>query len=158
MVDAGGTGVLLIVFLITLLGYVASLLDLGGKASEKGRPEGPSTVILPENTRTPTLYLLPTSPNAEGLKTNHHHTINSLEHKHSTSPPTRERDNWILVAGKIKATTAEGRWMRNRLWPFSCVLLPFYLGSFRLCVQNIQLGLLGFAMHLIHINNTFLSF
>ena len=72
-VDAGDTGVLLILFLITLLGYVASLLDLGGKASEKGWPEGPSTVILRENTRTPTLYLLPTSPNAEGFKTNHHH-------------------------------------------------------------------------------------
>ena len=73
MVDAGDTGVLLILFLITLLGYVASLLDHGGTESEKGRPEGPSTVILPENTRTPTLYLLPTSPSAEGLKTNHHH-------------------------------------------------------------------------------------
>ena len=73
VIDAGDTGVLLVLFLINLLGYVASLLDLGGEASEKGRPEGPSTVILPENTRTPTLYLLPTSPNAEGLKTNHHH-------------------------------------------------------------------------------------
>ena len=93
VVDAGGTGVLLILFLIMLLGYVASLLDLGGKASEKGRPEGLSTAILPVNTRTPTLYWLPTSPNAEGLKTNHHHTINSLVHKHSTSRPTRERDD-----------------------------------------------------------------
>ena len=35
MVDAGDTGVLLILFLITLLGYVASLLDLGEKALRK---------------------------------------------------------------------------------------------------------------------------
>ena len=29
------------------------------------------------------------------------------------------------------------------------ILLPFYPGSFRLCVEHGRLGLLGFAIHLI---------
>ena len=40
------------------------------------------------------------------------------------------------------------------------IFLPFYPGSFRLCVQHGQLGLLGFAIHLIHFHAhiIFLSF
>ena len=41
--------------------------------------------------------------------------------QNSTSRLTRERDGWILLARKIKARTAERRWMRNPVWPSSCV-------------------------------------
>ena len=44
-------------------------------------------------------------------------TIKSWVHKISTSRSTRERNGWILLARKIKARTAEGRWMRNPVWP-----------------------------------------
>ena len=38
-----------------------------------------------------------------------------------TSRSTRERNGWILLATKIKARTAEGRWIKNPVWPSSCV-------------------------------------
>ena len=41
--------------------------------------------------------------------------------QNSTSRSTRERNGWILLARKIKARTAERRWMRNPVWPSSCV-------------------------------------
>ena len=61
VVDAGDTGVLLHLFLVN----VASLRHEEEKLLKTRA--SPSTVILSENTRTPTLYFLPTSPNAEGL-------------------------------------------------------------------------------------------
>ena len=49
-------------------------------------------------------------------------TISSLVHtQNSTSRSTRERNGWILLATKIKARTAEGRWITNPVWPSSCV-------------------------------------
>ena len=63
VVDAGDTGVLLHLFLVN----VASLRHEEEKLLKTRGLESPSTVILSENTRTPTLYVLPTSPNAEGL-------------------------------------------------------------------------------------------
>ena len=64
VVDAGDTGVLLHIFLVN----VASLRHEEEKLLKTRGLESPSTVILSENTRTPTtLYFLPTSPNAEGL-------------------------------------------------------------------------------------------
>ena len=63
VVDAGDTGVLLHLFLVN----VAPLRHEEGKLLKTRGLESPSTVILSENTRTPTLYFLPTSPNAEGL-------------------------------------------------------------------------------------------
>ena len=63
VVDAGDTGVLLHLFLVN----VASLRHEEEKLLKTRGLESPSTVILSENTRTPTLCLLPTSPNAEGL-------------------------------------------------------------------------------------------
>ena len=50
-----------------------------------------------------------------GKKTHNTHTQNS------TSRSTRERNGWILLATKIKARTAEGRWIKNPVWPSSCV-------------------------------------
>ena len=41
--------------------------------------------------------------------------------QNSTSRSTRERNGWILLARKIKARTAERRWMKNPVWPSSCV-------------------------------------
>ena len=41
--------------------------------------------------------------------------------QNSTSRSTRERNGWILLATKIKARTAEGRWIKNPVWPSSCV-------------------------------------
>ena len=61
VVDAGDTGVLLHIFLVN----VASRHE-EEKLLKSGGLENPSTVVLSENTRTPTLYFLPTSPNAEG--------------------------------------------------------------------------------------------
>ena len=47
--------------------------------------------------------------------------INSWVHKiRYTSPPTGERNGWILPAIKIKASTAEKRW-RNLVCPSFCV-------------------------------------
>ena len=63
LVDAGDTGVLLHFFLVN----VASLRHEEEKLLKTRGLESHSTVILSENTRTPTLYLLPTSPSAEGL-------------------------------------------------------------------------------------------
>ena len=63
VVDAGDTGVLLHLFLVN----VASLRYEEEKLLKTSGLESPSTVILSENTRTPTLYFLPTSPNVEGL-------------------------------------------------------------------------------------------
>ena len=63
VVDAGDTGVLLHLFFVN----VASLRHEEEKLRETRGLESPSTVILSENTRTPTLYFLPTFPNAEGL-------------------------------------------------------------------------------------------
>ena len=63
VVDAGDTGVLLHLFLVN----VASLRHKKEKLRKTRGLESPSTVILSENTRTPTLYFLPMSPNAEGL-------------------------------------------------------------------------------------------
>ena len=63
VVDAGDTGVLLYLFLVN----VASLRHEEEKLLKTKGLESPSTVILSENTRTPTLYFLPTSLNAEGL-------------------------------------------------------------------------------------------
>ena len=49
-------------------------------------------------------------------------TIKSLRStQNSTSQLTRERNGGILLARKIKACTAERRWMRNPVWPSSCV-------------------------------------
>ena len=48
------------------------------------------------------------SPEWMGRK--HTHTQNS------TSRSTRERNGWILLARKIKARTAEGRWMKTPVW------------------------------------------
>ena len=53
--------------------------------------------------------------------TNEWTTIKSLVQKKSTSRSTRERNGLILLARKIKARTAEGRWMKNPVWPSSCV-------------------------------------
>ena len=61
VVDAGDTGVLLHIFLVN----VASRHEEEKLLKSRGL-ENPSTVVLSENTRTPTLYFLPTSPNAEG--------------------------------------------------------------------------------------------
>ena len=68
VVDAGDTEVLLHLFLMD----VALLRHEEEKLLKTRGLESPSTVILSENTRTPTLYFLPTSPNVEGVKTNHH--------------------------------------------------------------------------------------
>ena len=62
VVDAGDTGVLLHLFLVNV-----ALRHEEEKLLKTRGLESPSTVILSENTRTPTLYFLPTSPNAEGL-------------------------------------------------------------------------------------------
>ena len=43
------------------------------------------------------------------------------ERDYWTSRSTRERNGWILLARKIKARTAEGRWMRNPVGRSSCV-------------------------------------
>ena len=40
-----------------------------------------------------------------------------LIRQYSTSRLTRKRNGWILLARKTKASTAEGRWMRNPVWP-----------------------------------------
>ena len=48
-------------------------------------------------------------------------TIKIVSTQNSTSRSTRERNGWILLARKIKACTAERRWMRNPVWPSSCV-------------------------------------
>ena len=63
VVDAGDTGVLLHLFLVN----VASLKHEEETLLKTRGLESPSIVILSEKTRTPTLYFLPTSPNAEGL-------------------------------------------------------------------------------------------
>ena len=63
VVDAGDTGVLLHIFLVN----VAFLKHEEEKLLKTRGLESPSIVILSENKRTPTLYFLPTSPNAEGL-------------------------------------------------------------------------------------------
>ena len=78
VVDAGDTGVLLILFLITLFDYVASL---GGKAFEEVclLPGGPALSSTGEYKNA--YFKVATAPNAEGLKTNHHHT-----HTHTHTP------------------------------------------------------------------------
>ena len=44
-------------------------------------------------------------------------TIKSLVHKNSTSRSTRERNyGGILLARKIRARTAEGRWEKNPVY------------------------------------------
>ena len=48
-------------------------------------------------------------------------TVVILLYKNSTSRSTRERNGWIILARKIKARTAERIWMRNPVWPSSCV-------------------------------------
>ena len=63
VVDGGDTGFLLHFFLVN----VASLRHDEEKLLKTRGLESPSTVILSKNTRTPTLYFLPTSPSAEGL-------------------------------------------------------------------------------------------
>ena len=45
----------------------------------------------------------------------------TIKSQNSTSRSTRERNGWILLARKVKACTAERRWMRNPVWPSSCV-------------------------------------
>ena len=47
--------------------------------------------------------------------------IQGLITQNSTSRSTREWNGWILLARKIKTRTAERRWMRNPVWPSSCV-------------------------------------
>ena len=44
-------------------------------------------------------------------------TINFVSTQNSTWRSTRERNGWILLAIEIKARTAEGRWMKNPVWP-----------------------------------------
>ena len=63
VVNAGDTGILLHLFLVD----VASLRHEEEELLKTRGLESPITVILSENTRTPPLYFLPTSSNAEGL-------------------------------------------------------------------------------------------